>query len=67
MNTMKIKMLYPCSLFSFHIGDVFIAIGTPIGAESPEEIALSIATELVCVRRKGNQQAKALRKAIGSD
>jgi xanthine dehydrogenase accessory factor len=32
---------------------VFSPIGLPIGAESPEEIALSIAAELVLVRRKG--------------
>jgi len=45
--------------------DVFTPIGTPIGAESPAEIALSIIAELVCVRRKGHQQARALRKAVG--
>jgi xanthine dehydrogenase accessory factor len=39
-------------------------IGVPIGAESPEEIALSIAAELVCVRRKGIAQAKALAAVI---
>ena len=39
-------------------------IGVPIGAESPEEIALSIGAELVCVRRKGIAQAKALSTAI---
>ena len=44
---------------------VFTPIGTPIGAESPEEIALSIIAELVCVRRKGPQQARALRAAVG--
>ena len=44
---------------------VFTPIGIPIGAESPEEIALSIVSELVCVRRKGPQQARALRAAIG--
>lgn len=42
---------------------VFTPIGVPIGAESPEEIALSIAAELVCVRRKGPGQARALREA----
>ena len=31
---------------------VFTPIGTPIGAESPEEISISIMAELVCVRRK---------------
>jgi xanthine dehydrogenase accessory factor len=39
-------------------------IGVPIGAESPEEIAVSIAAELVCVRRKGIAQAKALAAAV---
>ena len=45
--------------------DVFTPIGLPIGAESPEEIALSIVSELVCVRRKGPGQARTLRNAIG--
>ena len=44
---------------------VFTPIGIPIGAESPEEIALSIVSELVCVRRKGSNQARALRSAVG--
>ncbi|MEW6486755.1 MAG: XdhC/CoxI family protein [Thermodesulfobacteriota bacterium] len=43
--------------------EVFTPIGVPIGAESPEEIALSIAAELVCVRRKGPGRARALREA----
>ena len=47
--------------------EVFTPIGTPIGAESPEEIALSITAELVCVRRKGYAQARALRAAVGID
>ena len=47
------------------LANVFTPIGTPIGAESPEEIALSIVAELVCVRRKGPQQARALRAAVG--
>ena len=46
---------------------VFTPIGLPIGAESPEEIALSIISELVCVRRKGPAQAKTLRAAVGID
>ena len=46
---------------------VFTPIGLPIGAESPEEIALSIVSELVCVRRKGPEQAKTLRAAVGFD
>ena len=45
--------------------DVFTPIGIPIGAESPEEIALSIVSELVCVRRKGGDQARSLRSAVG--
>ncbi len=46
------------------LADVFTPIGIPIGAESPEEIAFSITAELVCVRRKGMEQAKALRNAV---
>ena len=47
------------------LNEVFTPIGLPIGAESPEEIALSIVSELVCVRRKGPAQARALRNAVG--
>lgn len=47
--------------------EVFTPIGLPIGAESPEEIALSIMSELVCVRRKGAAQARALRAQIGTE
>jgi xanthine dehydrogenase accessory factor len=49
------------------LDEVFTPIGIPIGAESPVEIALSIAAELVCVRRKGWRQARTLRSAIGID
>ncbi len=45
--------------------EVFTPIGLPIGAESPEEIALAIAAELVCVRRKRASQARALKAAPG--
>lgn len=45
--------------------EVFTPIGLPIGSESPEEIALSIVSELVCVRRRGPQQARALRAVPG--
>jgi len=52
--------------FSSHqLENVFTPIGLPIGAESPEEIALCIVSELVCVRRKGSTQARALRSAAG--
>jgi xanthine dehydrogenase accessory factor len=44
---------------------VFTPIGIPIGAESPSEIALSIVSELVCVRRKGSGQARTLRSSLG--
>jgi xanthine dehydrogenase accessory factor len=47
------------------LSNVFTPIGIPIGGESPEEIALSIAAELVCVRNRGRQQAMLLRKATG--
>jgi len=47
------------------LGNVFTPIGLPIGAESPEEIALSIVAELVTTRRKGHGQARALRAAAG--
>ncbi len=46
------------------LADICTPIGIPIGAESPEEIALSITAELVCVRRKGIGQAKALSDAV---
>jgi len=49
------------------LNDIFTPIGIPLGAESPEEIALSIVAELVCVRRKGSGQARVIRKAVGID
>jgi len=45
--------------------NIFTPIGLPIGGESPEEIALSIAAELVCVRGKGPLQAIRMRKSSG--
>jgi len=47
--------------------EIFTPIGIPIGGESPGEIALSIAAELVCVRKKGSHQARLLRAAVGVD
>ncbi|MBN1546880.1 MAG: XdhC family protein [Syntrophaceae bacterium] len=44
---------------------LFTPIGLPIGAESPEEIAVSILSELICVRKKGPEQARLLRRAAG--
>ncbi|MDA8126274.1 MAG: XdhC/CoxI family protein [Deltaproteobacteria bacterium] len=45
--------------------ELFTPIGLPIGAESPEEIALAIAAELVSVRRRRAQKTRALRTAPG--
>ena len=45
--------------------DVFTPIGIPLGAGTPEEIAISIVSELICVRRKGKAQARTLRAAVG--
>lgn len=49
------------------LAGVFTPIGIPIGAESPEEIAISIVAELVCVRRKGAQYAITLRQQVQGD
>ncbi len=42
--------------------DIFAPVGLPIGAESPQEIALAIAAELVCVRKKGSEPSRAWRR-----
>jgi len=60
-----LEMLSRQGIPSDRLKDVFTPIGLPIGAESPEEIALSITAELVCVRRKTSVQAKKLRSVIG--
>ncbi len=62
-----LEMLEKQGIAKKRLQQVFTPIGTPIGAESPEEIALSIIAELVCVRRKGSQQARDLRAAVGID
>ncbi|MDT8285735.1 MAG: XdhC family protein [Elusimicrobiales bacterium] len=59
LKTLEKKGLPPTRL-----ADVFTPIGVPIGGESPEEIALSIAAELVCIRRRGAPAARALRDAV---
>lgn len=61
------EMLAGQGITKERLAGVFSPIGIPIGAESPEEIALSITAELVCVRRKGMSQAKALSKAVRED
>jgi xanthine dehydrogenase accessory factor len=45
--------------------EVFTPIGLPIGAESPAELALCIAAELVCVRNLGAKQTRRHRSAAG--
>jgi len=62
-----LEMLGEKGFSQTRLKEVFTPIGLPIGAESPEEIALSIVSELVCVRRKGPAQARALRNAAGID
>jgi xanthine dehydrogenase accessory factor len=60
-----LEMLENEGIAKERLQEVFTPIGTPIGAESPEEIALSIISEIVCVRLKGPQQARNLRAAVG--
>ena len=62
-----LEMLENTGIPKKRLQEIFTPIGTPIGGESPEEIALSIAAELVCVRRKGPEQARLLRAAVGID
>jgi xanthine dehydrogenase accessory factor len=62
-----LEMLAEEGISKTRLKEVFTPIGLPIGAESPEEIALSIASELVCVRRKGSAQARTLRNTVGID
>lgn len=62
-----LEMLAAQGISKTRLKEVFTPIGLPIGAESPEEIALSIVSELVCVRRKGAGQARALRNSVGID
>jgi xanthine dehydrogenase accessory factor len=62
-----LEMLEKQGIPKARLQQVFTPIGMPIGAESPAEIALSIVAELVCVRRKGSQHARALRAAVGID
>ncbi|HYA40504.1 MAG TPA: XdhC family protein [Syntrophobacteraceae bacterium] len=60
-----LEMLESQGIAREKLSNVFTPIGIPIGGESPEEIALSIAAELVCVRSEGPQQAMMLRNSIG--
>ncbi|MBT3225045.1 MAG: XdhC family protein [Deltaproteobacteria bacterium] len=44
--------------------DVFSPIGLPIGSETPAEIALAIAAELVSIRRLGSEHTRTLRNVV---
>ncbi len=59
-----LEMLGKTGIPQERLQSVFTPIGLPIGAESPEEIAISIMAELVCVRRKGPRQADTLRESV---
>jgi len=62
-----LEMLEKKGIPKNRLKEIFTPIGIPIGGESPGEIALSIAAELVCVRKKGSHQARLLRAAVGVD
>lgn len=44
------------------IDDIFSPIGLPISSDMPEEIALSIISEIMCVYRKGADVAREIKK-----
>jgi xanthine dehydrogenase accessory factor len=58
-----LKILFDKGIPAERLQDVFSPIGLPIGADSPEEIALSIASELISVRRLGNEPTRKMRNA----
>lgn len=60
-----VQMLAQQGIRQDRLDSLFTPIGLPIGAESPEEIAVSILSELICVRKKGPEQAHLLRQAAG--
>ena len=59
-----LEILFNKGISAERLQDVFTPIGLPIGADSPEEIALSIASELISFRRLGNEKTRLLRNAI---
>ncbi len=59
-----LEILFNMGIPPERLQDVFTPIGLPVGADSPEEIALSIAAELVSIHRLGSEQTRKLRNAI---
>lgn len=43
------------------VRDIFSPVGLPIGSDLPEEIALSIVSEVLCVFRKGAEAARSIK------
>jgi len=62
-----LEMLSRKGISHQRLDEVFTPIGLPLGSESPEEIALAIMAELVCIRRKGVRLARAMRAASGGE
>jgi xanthine dehydrogenase accessory factor len=59
-----LEILFNKGIPAERLQDVFTPIGLPVGADSPEEIALSIAAELVSIHRLGSEQTRKLRDGI---
>jgi len=59
-----LEILFKKGISAERLQDIFTPIGLPIGADSPEEIALSIASELISIIRLGNEQTRKMRDAI---
>jgi xanthine dehydrogenase accessory factor len=59
-----LEILFNKGIPTERLQDIFTPIGIPIGANSPEEIALSIAAELISFYRLGSDQTRKLRNAI---
>ncbi len=53
-NTAVVKMLADEGFSKEYLDSIYKPIGLPIRAETPEEIAVSIAAELIAVRHHGN-------------
>lgn len=53
-NAAVVKLLADEGIGKEYLDSIYKPIGLPIKAETPEEIAVSIAAELIAVRRRGN-------------